>query len=173
MLCQNCHERESTVHITKIVNGQAGKMYLCSECAQKVQGLSLSLYPGTVSDFLQALFGVNSKEGTAQTLGILQQEKCPGCGKTFEKIQKTGRMGCSQCYEIFEPQMEMLLRRIHGGGTHVGKIPVRSGAVVRTEKEKIKLKGKLQELILKEEFEEAAKVRDKIRELEKMAGGDN
>ncbi|MGI6451092.1 MAG: UvrB/UvrC motif-containing protein [Desulfitobacteriia bacterium] len=174
MLCQNCHARESTVHFTKIINGQATQMHLCSECAQKVQGFSFgfSLNPAMVSDFLQALFGVNPAGHAGQTVNILQQEKCPGCGKTFAQIQQTGRMGCRQCYEKFEPQMEQLLRRIHGGGAHVGKTPLRCGAAFRSEQEKTRLKKKLQELVAREEFEEAAKVRDRIRELEKTAGGE-
>lgn len=172
MLCQNCQQRESTVHLTKIVNGQATQYHLCSECAQKVQGFSFNLYPGMVSDFLQALFGVNSTGQSDQAANVLQQEKCPGCGKTFLQIQQAGRMGCSQCYEKFQSQMELLLRRIHGGGIHVGKVPARSGAAVRMKQERTKLKSRLQELIRREEFEEAAQVRDRIRELEKMAGGE-
>lgn len=172
MLCQNCQEREATVHLTKIVNGQTTQMHLCPECAQKVHGFGYNLYPAMVSDFLQALFGMNPTGQADQSVGKLQQEKCPGCGKTFSQIQQAGRMGCSQCYEKFEPQMELLLRRIHGGGAHVGKVPVRCGAARRNEQEKNKLRNRLQELIQKEEFEEAAQVRDKIRELEKMAGGE-
>lgn len=171
MICQNCHERESTVHFTKIVNGQATQMHLCSDCAQQFQGLGLSMYPGMVADFLQALFGANVK-GQPEQIGQLQQEKCPGCGKTFSQIQKSGRLGCSKCYDQFESQMELLLRRIHGRGAHVGKIPVRGGAAFRTEQERAGLKRRLQLLIEKEEFEEAAKVRDQIRELEKLSGGD-
>jgi protein arginine kinase activator len=61
MLCQNCKQRESTIHVTKIINGQATQLHLCQECAQKVQGFGFgfSIYPGMVSDFLQALFGMN------------------------------------------------------------------------------------------------------------------
>jgi protein arginine kinase activator len=171
MLCQNCNERESTVHFTKILNGQATQVHLCQECAQKMQGFGFSLYPGMVSDFLQALFGMHPASQTGQQEEI-QQEQCPGCGRTFSHIQQAGRMGCSKCYDIFEPQMELLLRRIHGGGTHVGKVPLRSGAAYRSKQELAQLRSKLQELIQKEEFEEAAVVRDRIRELDKMVGGE-
>jgi protein arginine kinase activator len=82
-------------------------------------------------------------------------------------------MGCSKCYEKFEPQMELLLRRIHGGGRHVGKIPARAGKASRSKQEIDRLKSKLQALVQQEEFEEAARIRDKIRELEKVSGGDD
>jgi len=172
MLCQSCNERESTVHLTKIVNGQVMQMHLCQECAQKVQGIGLNLYPGMVSEFLQALFGMNTIEQSGQAISADAQEKCPGCGRTFAQIQQAGKMGCSQCYEKFENQMELLLRRIHGGGHHVGKVPLRCGTSIRNRQELGNLRSKLQELINKEEFEEAAKVRDRIRDLEKMSGGE-
>jgi len=147
-------------------------MHLCQECAQKLQGLSFgfSLYPGMVSDFLQALFG-SSYLGKAESTK-LQQEQCPGCGRTFAQIQQTGRMGCSRCYETFESQMELLLRRIHGETAHVGKVPFRAGADFRKKQEITQLRKKLQHLVENEAFEEAALVRDRIRELEKQFGGE-
>lgn len=172
MLCQNCQSREAVVHLTKIVNGQTTQMHLCRECAQKIQGFGFSIYPGMVSDFLQALFGVNPSEHHTQDISGGRQEKCPGCGMTFSQIQQAGRLGCSRCYEKFEPQMELLLRRIHGGGCHVGKVPARGGAELKNKLELDQLKRKLQELVQREEFEEAAVIRDKIRELEKSEGGE-
>ncbi|NLI92346.1 MAG: DNA helicase UvrBC [Peptococcaceae bacterium] len=173
MLCQNCNQRESTIHLTKIVNGQATQIHLCQECAQKVQGFGYSLYPGMVSDFLQAIFGMHPIDKSDSTVDQLQQEKCPGCGRTFLQIQQAGRLGCSKCYEKFEPQIELLLRRIQGAGTHVGKAPARGGSASRSKRELAQLREKLQELITKEEFEEAALVRDRIRELDKMSGGED
>lgn len=173
MLCENCKQRESSVHLTKIVNGQAAQTHLCPECAQQVQGFGLTAYPNMVSDFLQALLGINAPGRPDQPLGDQQQVQCPGCGKTFAQIQETGTMGCSQCYETFETQTELLLRRIHGGGSHVGKIPHRTGATYQNKQQLARLRERLQTLIQKEEFEEAVQVRDRIRDLEKSAGGES
>ncbi|NLM21789.1 MAG: DNA helicase UvrBC [Peptococcaceae bacterium] len=172
MLCQNCQQRQASVHFTKIVNGQGVQMLLCQECAQKAQGFSFNFYPGMATHFLQALFGMNSLNQTGQTVSLNNQAKCPGCGRTFSQIQQAGRMGCSQCYDKFESLIEPLLRQIHGGGAHVGKVPLRYAASIRNKQELRRLRSRLQELIQKEEFEEAAQVRDRIRDLEKMAGGE-
>jgi len=171
MLCQNCQYREATLHLTKIVNGQGMQIHLCQECAQKAQGLTFNFYPGMAGDFLQALFGIHSgsKQGKSPAA---EQEKCPGCGRTFAQIQQAGKMGCGQCYEKFEAQIELLLRQIQGGGVHVGKVPLRCAASLKNKRETERLRNKLQELVQREEFEEAAKVRDQIRELERMAGGE-
>lgn len=166
-------QRESVVHLTKIVNGQATQMHFCQECAQKVQGFGFTLYPGMLSDFLQALFGHQAVDNSGQAISEDQQEKCPGCESTISQIQQTGRMGCSKCYDTFQSQMELLLRRIHGGVNHVGKVPARSGAAIKNRKIITELRSKLQELIDKEEFEEAAIIRDRIRELDNNTGGES
>ena len=173
MICQNCMQRESVVHLTKIVNGQATETHLCQECAQKVQSMGLTIYPGMVTDFLQALFGHEHVDNSEQTLKEYQQEKCPGCDRTITQLQQAGRMGCSKCYDTFQTQMELLLRRIHGGVNHVGKVPSRSGAAIIAKKSIADLRSKLQELVDKEEFEDAAVIRDKIRELENNTGGES
>lgn len=173
MICQNCKQRESVVHLTKIVNGQAIQTHLCQECAQKVQGFGFAIYPGMVSNFLQALFGHDPTISSEQGVENPQQTKCPGCDRTFFQIQQAGRMGCSKCYDVFQPQMELLLRRIHGGVNHVGKVPARSGAAIKNRKLILELKNKLQDLVNKEEFEEAAIIRDRIRELEHSLGGED
>lgn len=164
MLCQNCQEREANVHIATIKNGEMTKVYLCEACAKKAQEASFVFQPGIIPDFLHALFNVTS---TAQAP---KGEACPQCGRTFSDLTQAGKLGCSACYEKFESELEPLLRKIHGGGRHVGKIPVRRGAEIREKVEIQKLREKLQQHIQKEEFEEAAAIRDQIRQMEQNPG---
>ena len=166
MLCQNCHQREANVHVVKNINGQTTQLHLCDQCAQKTQEINVVFHQGIMPDFLQALFGF-SPQPAAQR----QEEACPNCGMTFSQITQAGKLGCSACYEKFGPQLEPLLRRIHGGGQHVGKVPARQGAALREKLELAKLKEKLQILIRQEKFEEAVFVRDQIRDLERNIGG--
>lgn len=171
MICQNCHIREANVHFTKITNGQTGVMHLCQECAQKMQGTSFGFHPGMISDFLQAIFEAESKEHLIDNKKDIE-EKCPQCGMTLSKIQQHGKLGCSECYETFESQLEILLRKIHGSGFHVGKVPSRGWTELRSKNEIEHLKQKMQDAVLNEKFEEAAVLRDRIKELEKVAGGE-
>lgn len=166
MLCQNCQQREANVHIAKIINGQTQELHLCEQCAKKTQEVNIVFQPGLViPDFLQALFGFSP------TPAPQKEEACPRCGMTFSQITQAGKLGCSVCYEKFEPQLEPLVRRIHGGGQHVGKIPGRRGIALKGKLEQKRLKEKLQQLIQLEQFEEAAVVRDQIRQLEQGIGG--
>ena len=85
---------------------------------------------------------------------------------TFDDFSKTGRFGCSQCYSTFKNQMNPMLRRIHGKTFHVGKVPKRTGGQLRIKQEINRLKRELQEAVNAEEYERAAVIRDKIKELE-------
>lgn len=178
MLCQSCQQREAKVQITKTVNGKTQELYLCEHCAQQAQDMNFLINPGIIPDFLQALFGFtpstqNPTKNQNQNHNQLKEEACPQCGMTFSKITQAGKLGCSSCYQTFGSQLEPLLRRIHGGGQHVGKIPSRRGKALREKAEIQKLKEKLKQLVLKEEFEAAALVRDQIREFEQTKGGDD
>jgi protein arginine kinase activator len=102
--------------------------------------------------------------------------KCPSCGFTYQDFKKVGRFGCGECYEAFKKQLDPLLKRIHGSNRHVGKVPLTAGKAVKetTVLQSIKeLKAQLEKAVQSEEFETAAKLRDKIRELEgnNKAGG--
>lgn len=172
MLCQNCQMREATVHLHKVINGQVEEKFLCEECAQKAQELTINFHPGMmVADFLQALFGGSPAKAKIQpqvsSPNTAEEESCPRCGMTLSQISQTGKLGCSACYEKFADQLEPLFRQIHGGGQHLGKIPLRRGAAFRERAELRDLKNQLQNHVAHEEFEEAAVIRDQIRQLEK------
>jgi protein arginine kinase activator len=167
MLCQRCQQREAKVHLSKTENGQTREVYLCEICAKQTNEVSLVFHPVIVPEFLQALFGLNPS--------VVEQpvEKvCPKCGISFSKVTQAGKLGCSTCYETFETQLEPLLRRVHGGGQNVGKVPVRRGIAIKNRMEEKRLKEKLQMLIQQEAFEEAAVVRDEIRRYEQLKGGE-
>ena len=86
---------------------------------------------------------------------------------SYRDFQQTGKIGCAECYRTFRPQLEPLLRRIHGSSVHRGKIPHRTGGTLELKHEIGMLRQQLQESVAQEEFEKAAEYRDKIRALEK------
>ncbi|WP_227764060.1 UvrB/UvrC motif-containing protein [Zhaonella formicivorans] len=167
MLCQECKKRPATVHITKIINNDKTQISLCEECASAYhQQLSSAFEPNfSINKFLAGLLNYDHGiEAGAKTV----RNVCPQCGQSYAYFSQTGKLGCDRCYETFEESLVPLLRRVHGTQVHKGKVPKRTGGSIRLRKELQDLKSKLQELIRREEFEEAAKVRDRIRELEKQ-----
>ncbi|HZK85943.1 MAG TPA: UvrB/UvrC motif-containing protein [Desulfosporosinus sp.] len=161
MLCQHCQQREAIMHLSITENEKTREVYLCELCAKINQEIGFVFHPAIVPEFLKALFGFNPS-----LIEQPSERTCPKCGITFSKITQVGKLGCSTCYETFERQLEPILRRVHGGGQNVGKIPARRGIALKSRLELRELKEKLQLLIQQEMFEEAAVIRDKIRLLE-------
>ena len=162
MVCDNCGSTDAVVHLTQIVNNQMSTHRLCEKCAAE-KGLEATPEPVNfpLTDFL-AQMGSDSGPGAEPA-----QSACPFCGLTFDDFRETGRLGCPQCYETYAPQLHRLLRRVHGGTQHVGKVylppdPSASDLERRLEG----LRRKLHRAVEAEDFEHAAELRDEIRSLE-------
>ena len=120
-------------------------------------------------------FGLNDLLAGLADLGattepeLLQTVKCPSCGFTYQDFKKVGRFGCGDCYEAFKKQLGPLLKRIHGADRHTGKIPLMVGKTVKDTRNLQDLKARMEKAIQAEDFEEAARLRDKVREMENPA----
>lgn len=162
MLCDICGKTQATVHLTEIIDDKMTELHLCEECAQKKNAQMESHFG--LADLLAGLADVG---GQLTQTKKESKVKCPRCGLTYEDFRKIGRLGCGECYTAFKEALLPLLKRIHGSTQHYGKSPKKIVKAVRTKDEIGDLKEQLLEAIKKEEFEEAAKLRDKIREIEK------
>jgi protein arginine kinase activator len=161
MLCDICGKKEATVHITEIINNQMTELHLCEECARKKEA-SIE-HPFSLADLLGGLTDISS---ILEPTKIVQQ-KCPNCGLTYEDFRKMGRLGCSQCYEAFKEALAPLLKRIHGSSYHLGRFPVKQAKKIKPKAKLEELRARLKKAIQLEEYEEAIKLRDQIRNLER------
>lgn len=162
MLCDVCGKNQATVHLTEIVDDQMAELHLCEECArQKSEHMEQQF---GLSEFLAGLveIGKPSHEKEDTTL------KCKKCGLVYAEFKKIGRLGCSECYNAFKKYLVPLLKRIHGSTQHFGKSPLKEAKnVIKKTHDLVTLRDKLQRAVETEAFEEAAKLRDQIKELEK------
>ncbi len=163
MLCQVCEKNLATFHYTKIVNGKVTELHLCEECARDYKELDFD----TSFSFHKFLTGLIDN---IQDKPIQKEEEiiCDECGMSYEKFKQVGRFGCSNCYNAFRDKIAPLFKEVHGHNIHIGKIPKRGGGIIGVKKEINKLENQLDELVKREEFEKAAVVRDKIKELEQQ-----
>ncbi len=167
MECSQCKNRPATMEITQQVNGNEVKVHLCTECAHKNES-ALSLDTFSLEDLLTSLFNIDAHElkmaGMKQE--AIQDLKCERCKMTFNHFRKTGKFGCSDCYEAFDSRLDATLKRVHSGHvTHQGRSPNRKLTEVDHVERIQELKAYLNELIKEEAFEEAAVVRDEIKKL--------
>ncbi len=171
MLCNLCNKNQATVHLTEIIDDQMSELHLCDDCARK-KSMQMEQQFG-LSDLLAGLVDYGKQFGAGVEKGS-KPVQCSACGLTYEDFRKIGRLGCSECYTSFEKYLEPLLKRIHGASLHIGKLP--PGQIKeeqRPQKSKVskeagidELRVRLQQAVAREEFEEAAQLRDKIKELE-------
>ncbi len=168
MLCQICKKKEATITFTKIVGGQKTEIHLCEDCAPAFSD-KFSIFPLPQFDISDLLAGLlNAIDLYHKEEGVIpgKEIECSNCHLAYNEFKQSGKLGCSVCYHDFSELLTPLLRRLHGNSEHVGKIPRQSkGKLNKIEKIK-QLKKELQELILKEEYEKAAKTRDEILKLE-------
>ncbi len=167
MLCDICGKNPATVHLTEIIEDQMNELHLCEECARQKSAQMEQQFG--LSDLLAGMveFGKPTKE--AEPVSV----KCANCGLTYADFKKIGRLGCGECYTAFKKYLGPLLKRIHGSNQHVGKSGLKVTKVTKKRIDLQELRVKLQKAIEEEAFEEAAKIRDQIKELEKKQTQNN
>ncbi|MGD2279386.1 MAG: hypothetical protein PVH45_04770 [Candidatus Omnitrophota bacterium] len=164
MKCDMCGENEASVHLTEIINGKVKKLHLCEGCAkeksQEMQShFGLTDLLSSLMDFEPSMSPGRIKKSTAV--------KCPQCGMTYYDFQKSGRLGCGKCYDTFRKQLVDLLKKIHGSDQHVGKVPLEGEKVHKEQQDLQRMKKELEDLVKREEFEKAAVLLERIKDLEK------
>lgn len=160
MLCELCKKSQATVHLTEIVNDEMAELHLCDTCANQ-KGAQVESNFG-LSDLLSGLTDFDRPEEETEKVN----PSCENCGMTYEDFRKIGRLGCSVCYKTFESSLSSLLKRIHGSPIHLGKAPGKLSKPRKGRPTLIDLKAKLERAIDREDFEEAAAIRDQIRRQE-------
>jgi len=165
MQCSICKEKPATVHLTQIVGEKMQKLDLCEDCA-KAKGIT-DPTAFALAD-ADVLFGLGAAQEIGQAAGGVEL-RCPRCGFTQADFKKSGRLGCPECYKTFSEGLSGLLKTMHKGTRHTGKAPEALRAS-RDNADRLKvLQKKLAKAIESENFEEAALVRDEIKQMAERA----
>lgn len=180
--CQICG-KPATVHFTQIINNEMKNIDLCDECAEKnglfeSKGSPLAM----LAELGESLFG-EVKHNISALSGLI----CSSCGCTPMMFKETGRLGCSNCYKDLKLIVDKLIENSQKGKCHVGKkIRNQENSFVNTDMPEVidlskskkskkedsqkllkDLKCKLEQAISDERYEDAAKLRDEIKNLSK------
>lgn len=169
MLCQSCGKNQANTHIKRIVNGELTEFMLCDKCAAKL-GYS-NIFDGFGFDFdnLLGSFFANNESSFLPT----NNKRCDFCGASLNDISNTGKVGCAKCYDVFFDQLMPSIKRIHGNTKHSGKYASTAGkeSII---KNKIKLLNERMKMAINQQnFEEAAKIRDELKDLQKKESADD
>jgi len=155
MNCDVCKSNQATVFLTQIVDGKMQKVNLCESCS-KEKGVT----DPTGFALADLLLGLGAAQEIERSGGL---QKCPVCGFSQADFKKTGRLGCSHCYETFGDGLQSLLKGMHKGTAHVGKTPSRFAETVEREAQLKTLQRDLKKAVAEEDYESAALIRDQIK----------
>ena len=155
-LCQVCGKREAKIHFTEIREGKKTEMHICEQCAHE-KNMALA-FPAVLSQLVKG-GPVAPRETEAVPAA------CPGCGLAYAEFKAKGRLGCPRCYAAFGPVLIPLLEKVHGAAAHRGKTPERVKGVMASRRELKEIEAQLDAAVENEEYEKAAQLRDRIREM--------
>lgn len=184
MKCQICGRDDASVHVLDIRGGRRRNLWLCLGCARELNpGTGPAGEepdegeerpgndPGAGEDGLVSFMG-HSFAAAASEEAPSGEASCPACGYTLSLFARSNRLGCAQCYEFFRPRLQSMLGRFHRHASHLGKVPRQAGAAASPVAEIMRLRVALEKAIVAEDFEEAARLRDRIRQLEAAAAAE-
>ena len=180
MKCSRCGINEASVHVLEVKGTEKSSYWLCTQCAAQMQGATpaddtdhgeqpehgggdpdLEVGSGfLLGQLFELIQGTDEEEALA----------CPGCGLVLRQFRETNRLGCARCYEIFREQLRPLLERFQNRASHVGRWPGDGSQPASSRTESVRLRVALEEAVAREDFEEAARLRDRLRQVEAADG---
>jgi protein arginine kinase activator len=171
MLCEKCKKNEAKINLVTIMNGQKQEIWLCENCVKDIVNIPFfnpifkntdSPIKGMISEILS---GVDSNESNIGNNKI-KELVCSNCGLTYDEFKKSGKLGCANCYRDFKMVLEPRIKSLQAGIRHIGKVPKIKGKQLFQRRKLKDLKEEMQKLIITEEYERAATIRDEIKKLE-------
>lgn len=191
MLCDNCGKRDANVKYSENINGRKKELNLCEECSKKLGITSMDFsMPIDFSSFFGEFMEDFATPEFMPLVSEIKSLKCNHCGYTFEDIVNSGKLGCANCYDVFEERLNPIMKRLQGANHHVGRVgkiidnkieekmknQTNPSKETSNQKEKSKkeiqlekCQEELKQAIKEERYEEAAKIRDEIKKIEKEA----
>ena len=155
--CDKCG-KPATVYLTEITNGEKIEKHLCADCAA-AEGITIKA-DVPISQLLEDFILQSAP-------AAVSDQPCQACGMTFSEFRKQGLLGCPHDYDAFSDALVPLLERAHEGASrHVGKVPRRAGDDQKKMNAILRLRGQLKVAIVAEDYEQAAALRDQIKEME-------
>ncbi len=171
MFCERCKNIEATIHLTEIIKDVKSELHLCESCAREI-GLNSKL-----SNFSLSIPEMLSFLDIDEVDEFVNGSVCKSCGLSFADYSRESKLGCPDCYRYLGESLKSVIAGYHGASRHMGKHPNNPAGINSATYEKPvvtanpqlsmeELKNLLSRAVLDERYEEAALLRDKIRELE-------
>ena len=176
--CQLCSKRPATSHLTELDpdSGQRQELHICATCIQRLD-LKLENGPPSIAEIL-GMMPDDVSSAKIKIVGNLNipsvtkgDDRCPHCGLAFTEFGSGKLFGCAHDYVAFGEKIETLLRNYHGTTRHVGRRPGSEPDVAQDALtvRRVRLDAALRDAVVNENYENAAKLRDELKQLDEPA----
>jgi Uncharacterized protein with conserved CXXC pairs len=145
MKCQNCGNNNAVFHYKVNINGQKSEQHLCAECAEKAGLTEENLFGGNMFDSMFADFFTPARSAFF-----------PEFSRFMMPVMTL-------------PRIEFMVRNDEAEREKIPaeKAPAEKDEGLSLRRELNVLREQMKSAVSAEDFEKAAELRDKIRELEK------
>jgi protein arginine kinase activator len=161
MKCEICGLKDAVIHIRQIQKDLMHELHICEECAQEKGLIREEDSELPIANLLSGLL-----EGKDMTGAVEVKDACPRCGMKASEFRKQGKLGCPECFTAFEKDVRSIVSQMAARPRHSGKLPSSLASEHASTVENENMREELKEAIEREDYELAARLRDKLREAE-------
>jgi protein arginine kinase activator len=161
MKCEICGLKDAVIHIRQIQKDLMHELHICEECAQEKGLIREEDSELPIANLLSGLL-----EGKDMTGAVEVKDACPRCGMKASEFRKQGKLGCPECFVAFEKDVKSIVSQMAARPRHSGKLPLSLASEHASSAEAENMREELKEAIEREDYELAARLRDKLRESE-------
>ncbi|MGO9412051.1 MAG: UvrB/UvrC motif-containing protein [Spirochaetia bacterium] len=161
MKCEICGLKDAVIHIRQIQKDLVHELHICEECAQEKGLIREEESELPIANLLSGLL-----EGKDMTGAGDVKEACPRCGMKASEFRKQGKLGCAECFSAFQKDVKAIVSQMAARPHHAGRLPRSFAEQSGVALENDTLREALREAVEKEDYEEAARLRDRIREVD-------
>lgn len=164
MVCMGCGDSEGVIEVRHTAGGRRHIVHLCEVCARERGIHPEPCHEPDLNELYSALLS-----GRAVDRRIREVDECGRCGTTSAEVRRSRQVGCPECYSSFAPSIARLIGRSAKLTQHQGRLP-RSLQTFRTLLvDRENLKNELRSAVAEEDFETAARIRDRLARLDRAA----
>ncbi len=160
MKCEICGLKDAVIHIRQIQKDLVHELHICEECAQEKGLIREEDSELPIANLLSGLLEGKDVTGAGEV-----KDACPRCGLKASDFRKQGKLGCPECFRAFEKDVRAIVSQMAARPRHTGKVP-RSMVIEQSDGARGEgLRDELREAVEREEYELAARLRDRLKEL--------
>jgi protein arginine kinase activator len=159
MKCEICGLKDAVIHIRQIQKDLMHELHICEECAQEKGLIREEDSELPIANLLSGLLEGKDMTGAAEV-----KDACPRCGMKASEFRKQGKLGCPECFAAFEKDVRSIISQMAARPRHSGKLPIALATEHAASAEAENMREELKEAIEREDYELAARLRDKLRE---------